>query len=167
MNASLKQAAREAYALAPSDVAVLETLTFTHPSWEAPVYLVKNREDLDLTLETGETVTFTACAFRMALPAAGENGLQEIQIAVDNVDRVASDALLTVATSKQPVQVVFRPYLSNDTTAPQMDPPLTLFLTDATITSVEVVCRATFADVLNRSFPSQYYVRRRFPALGA
>lgn len=159
-------AIREAFAVATAGDPPLDTIQVSHPSRPDSIYLVKNREDLDLTLETGTTITFKGCAFRMALPPSGDNGLQELTVAVDNVDREASDYLDSVKTTGVPVQVTYRPYLNSVRTEPQMDPPLVLFLGDAKITVFEVTGRASFADLINKKFPTQLYVRSRFPSLG-
>lgn len=141
----------------------LDTLEIAHPLQDT-IYLVRDRVDHDFTVD-GVVRTFTACGFRFALPSAGENGLQELGLAIDNVDRRPSDFVQAVKLSDQPVQVTYRPYLSNDPATCQMNPPLVLFLTDIVITPADVQGRATFADVLNRSFLAELYTRRRFPAL--
>ena len=99
-------------------------------------------------------------------PISGDNGLQELTVSVDNVDREASDYLDSVKTTGVPVQVTYRPYLNSVRTEPQMDPPLVLFLGDAKITVFEVTGRASFADLINKKFPTQLYTRSRFPSLG-
>jgi hypothetical protein len=166
-NTALTAAIQEAYASAQTDVVHLDTLEITNPLAD-PLYLVRDRVDWILGIEAaggGGTQLFTACGFRFVLPAAGDNGLQELGLAIDNVDRRPSDFVLSVLESEDPVTVKYRPYLSNDVAQPQMDPPLILFLTDIVITAVEVTGRATFADILNRKFLSELYTRRRFPAL--
>lgn len=155
---------REAYATARTDVVYLDTLEINHPS-QTSIYIVRDRVDHDLTIAPGVVKTFTACGFQFSLPAAGENGLQELSLAVDNIDRRPSDFVNAVRESLEPVQVIYRPYLSNDPTTPQLNPPLKLFLTDVAITAVSVTGKATFADILNRTFLGELYTRRRFPAL--
>jgi hypothetical protein len=166
MNSSLEEAIKEAYALAPSNEVVLETIELSHPSVGGSLYMIKQRESFDLTLETGQTVTFEPVGFRFALPAAGENGRQDMRLSIDNVDRRISDFVNAAKNYLEPVKVVYRPYLSSDLSAPQMDPPLTLSLQDVTVTILSVAGRATFADILNRKFPQEYYTRKRFPSLG-
>ena len=165
-NNSYLPAIREAFAVATADDPPLDTIQISHPSLADSIYLVKNREDLVLTLETGLAVTFKGCGFRMALPPAGDNGIQELTISVDNVDREVSDFLDSVKTSKIPVQVTYRPYLASVLTEPQMDPPLVLFLGDAKINVFEATGRASFADLVNKKFPTEYYTRSRFSSLG-
>ena len=165
-NNSYLPAIREAFAVSTAEDPPLDTIQISHPSLADSIYLVKNREDLDLTLETGEVVTFKGCGFRMALPPSGDNGLQELTVAVDNVDRQVSDFLDQVKTSKVPVQVTYRPYLDSVRTEPQMDPPLVLFLGDAKISVFEATGRASFADLINKKFATEYYTRSRFNSLG-
>ena len=119
-----------------------------------------------LRVETGVQKTFEAAAFRMSLPATGDNGLQELSIGIDNIDRRISDFLNIASTYPDPTAVIFRPYLSTDPDTVQMDPPLALYLTDISVTAVEVIGKATFADINNKAFPTERYSRARFPSLG-
>lgn len=164
-NESLTAAIKEAYATAPSNVVYLETLEISHPLVTPSIYLVKDRVNHDFTLETAAVKTFRACSFRLTLPTSGESGVQEIGIAIDNVDRAIGDFLNTVKESLTPASLTFRPYLSTDPTTPQMNPPLVLFLRDAVVNVFEVTGKATFADILNKRFLSQLYTRERFPSL--
>lgn len=164
MSSPYEDAIKEAYATAQSDVYYLETLEIANPLVET-LYLVRDRVDHNLKLENGQTKLFTGTGFRFTLPNAGDNGLQELALAVDNVDRRVTDFIKDVLPSHDPVEVKYRPYLSNDPETPQMNPPLVLYLTDIQVTATEVTGRATFADVLNRKFLAELYNRRRFPAL--
>ncbi len=160
----LTAAIQEAYATARSDVFYLDTIQLSCEGVDT-LYLVRDRVDHILTIGPGETQLFTACGFRFVLPGAGDNGLQELGLAIDNVDRKPSDFVKSVVALNSPVTVTYRPYLSNDPTTPQMNPPLVLYLVDIVITAMEVTGRATMAEVLNRKFLSELYTRRRFPAL--
>lgn len=161
---ALDDAIREAYATARTDVIYYDTLEIRNPA-APPLYLVQDRADHSMTLETGQTVLFKATAFRFILPATGDNGVQELGVAVDNTDQRVSDFIQSVIASDDPVKIIYRPYLSDDLSKPQMNPPLVLFLTDIVVTAVEVTGRAAFADILNRKFLSEMYSRRRFPTL--
>lgn len=167
MNTSLSDAIKEAYACCPTNIAIIETLSLSHPDLpDGTIYMAQGYSEIVATLETAETVTFEPVPFRFSLPAAGENGRQELTLAIDNVDRRISDFINAIKESSDPVTVTYRPYLSNDLSGPQMDPPLTLSLQSISVNTLEVSGRATFADVLNRTFPSDYYTRSRFPSLG-
>lgn len=160
----LSQAIREAYASAQSDAFYLDTLEVAHPGI-ATMYLVADRVDHFLKLETGHVFQFMPCGFRFTLPATGENGIQELSLAIDNVERKPSDFIKQIVNSPDSTTVTYRPYISTDLDNPAMNPPLILFLSDIIVTPVEVTARASFADVLNRSFLSKSYTRRAFPGL--
>ena len=87
-------------------------------------------------------------------------------ISIDNTDRRITDFVNTIKGQPGTTEVRYRPYLSNDLTTPQMDPPLLLFLKEISITAVQIQGRATFADIINKRYPSEWYTRERFPSLG-
>ena len=166
-NESLDEALKEVYTLAPTNSFHIDTLEISHPSLVDVVYMVRNIEPMELTLENASTVTFEPVPFRFIPPASGTNGAQEMTIAIDNVDRRISDFIEAVGTdSKDPVMVKYRVYLSNAKSGPQNAPPLVLFLTDLKINAFEVTGRATFTGIINKPYPNQFYDRERFPGLG-
>lgn len=166
-NQALTDAIKEAYASVPTGVVLINTLEISHPALSSEsLYLVNANKPYDLTLENNQVQTFQPFAFNFTLPAAGSNGLQELTITVDNVGRQVSDFLNKAKDYRQKASVIFRPYLSNDLTTPQLDPPLSLNLTDVKVTDFSVTGRATFADLLNKKFPLELYTRSRFPSLG-
>lgn len=166
MTSTWSEAIKEAYASAPSGVVILNTLELSHPSIVDSIYLVQDYTDHECTLEDGVTVvTFRKAPFRFVLPSTGSNGLQELNIAIDNVDQAVSDFLQDITGDPAPVTVKYRSYLSTDKTEPQNGVPLVLFMSDIQVTPVEVVGRASFADIINRQFLSTTYTVSRFPGL--
>ncbi len=165
-NDSLNEALKEVYALAPNNRVPLETLQLSHPSLTESIYMVQDRQSWDLTLEDGETIkTFEPVPFRFTPPAQGDNGLQEMSLAIDNIDRAVTDFIDQLGSVNAPVEVTYRPYLSDDPTTVQMNPPLILFLTDIQVNAFEVTGRAAFTNIVNFKFPTEYYDRQRFPGL--
>jgi len=165
-NNSIDDALKEVYALAPNNRVALDTIQLSHPSLSTSIFMVQDRIAHDFTLETGQTVTFEPVPFRFTPPAAGDNGIQEMRLAVDNIDRRVTDFVDSIGTINAPVEVTYRPYLSDDPTTPRMNPPLVLFLTDLQINAFEVTGRATFTNIVNLKYPTEYYDRARFPGLG-
>lgn len=166
MNAALTAALKEAYVLAPSNLAILDTLQFSHPALPGgDLYIVKNTEDLTMTLEDTSSHLFKACGFQITLPQSGDQGLQQLPIVVDNVLQVFTDFINLIKSSSDRCSVTYRPYLSSDLTTPQMIPPLVLYLTDIVVTETQVQGNCTFMDILNKPFPSELYTRQRFPGL--
>ena len=130
------------------------------------IYIVKDRKSWDLTLETEETVTFEPVPFTYTLPTKGDAKLPELTVSICDIDRRVSSFIERARASLQPIYVTLRIYLSNDTTAPQNDPPLVLELTDSTSNKIDTTIRASVADIVNKSFPNERYTRTRFPNLG-
>lgn len=166
MNPSLSDALAEAYASVPEGQVILETIELSHPQLGGSIYMVQDMVPHDMTLETGQTVTFEPVGFDFKLPAAGENGRQDLSMALDNTDLRITDFLKQARQFKEPCLITYRPYLWPDLSQPQMDPPLQLTLKAAQVSGGTVNGKASFADVLNSAFPNQLYTRSRFPNLG-
>ncbi len=63
-------------------------------------YLCKGYEDITATTENGVTVTFTACAIDIALPARNADGTQDLKFAICNVDGTVSTAIRNALDSR-------------------------------------------------------------------
>ena len=167
MNSSAFSAAiKEAFAIAPTNLVIFETLTITQPTVQGAVYLVRARQSLTATDEGGIARIYEPCGFNFSLPPASEEGFQSLNVSIDNVGRRVIEFLQNAKASEIPVEVTYRPYLSTDLSRPQMDPPLRLHLKVVSVDEWQVSARATFLDIVNTVFPSEIYSRRRFPSLG-
>lgn len=168
---SLSQAIKEAYASAPNDVVDYHTLEFRHPSFTSPIRVVRDYVNLTATLEAdapsnpGEAVVFTGYAFELDLPEVGPDARPEITIRIDNVSLEIEDAMNRAIQTTDVVEVTYRPYLSGDTSAPAMDPPLTMTLTSVSADQFQVTAKAIVGDYTNRRFPFEEYTTNRFPGL--
>jgi hypothetical protein len=165
MDDTLDPALKEAYALAKVEEIVLETLEVSHPSLETPVRLVKARKNYNLTLETEATVLFKACWFELGKASVNEEGIGELAIRIDNPRRIISDWLKQARSIAGVITITNRPYLESDTSAPQQNPPAVYTLKGASIEGTMVVCKASFADIVNKKAPSESFTRERFPSL--
>ncbi len=174
---ALEQAIREAYASAPSDVVILHTLELRHPAFvdddgePTAIRVVRDHVDLNARLETdapldaGKKVRFVALGFELELPPVDTAPVPEIAVTLDNVSREIVRHLDDAATSLQKIEVTYRPYLSTDLEGPQMDPPITLVLTEVEADVFRVTGRARMLDIGNKSFPAETYTAKRFPGL--
>jgi hypothetical protein len=160
------EAIKEAYAIAPAAISHINTIELRHPSLSDSLRLVQGYQNKELTVEGGVVKLFTALPFNLTLPATNEGGLQELTLTIDNVNNAASNFCEMAMNFPAPVEIIYRPYLSNDPTTPQMDPPLRLFLLNVTVQGSQVSGRAVPCDFINMEFPSELYTRSRFPALG-
>lgn len=168
---SLSAAIKEAYASAPADEIIYHTLEFRHPDFATPIRVVRDVADLTATLEAAApldpstAVTFVGFAFDFSMPELGRAASPEIVISIDNVGREIMGYLDLAAQSADLIEVTYRPFLSSDLSAPQMDPPLTLVVREVRADIFKIECRATYGDFANRKFPSETYDAQRFPGL--
>jgi len=174
---SLSAAIREAYAAAPSDVVILHTLELRHPSFEddagnpTAIRVVRDHQDLTARLEASASldgavmVTFVALAFDLSLPPIDIAPVPEITVTLDNVSREIARHLDAAAVSQDKIEITYRPYLSTDLEGPQMDPPITLVLTEVEANALQVTGRARMLDIGNKTFPNETYTAKRFPGL--
>lgn len=170
---TLSAALAEAYASAPSAEVVLHTLELRHPDFTTPIRVVRDRQDLAATLEAdapedpGAEVTFVAFAFDFLMPEVNKTAVPEIEIVLDGASAEIIGYLDAAAQSADLIEVTYRPYLASDTSAPQMDPPLTLVIRDVKADIFRVRARAGFGDLGNRRFPAETFTSDRFPGLAA
>lgn len=166
MNPNLHPALVEAYAIAPAAVSYVHTIELRHESMSEPLYLVQGFLHKEIKIATGgDFKKFRACAFNFTLPATDEGGLQELTLTMDNTNNRVSDFCESAMTFPAPVEIYYRPYLSNDLETPLMDPPLRLFLQDVEVSEAQVTGRAVPVDFLNLKFPTELYMVPRFPSL--
>lgn len=113
----------------------------------------------------GQDVRFVAMAFDLNLPAVDSMPVPEVEITLDNVTREVMRHLDAAVQSQQMIEVTYRPYLSNDLSGPQMDPPLTLVLSFVEANPLRITARARMVDIGNKAFPGRTYTAKEFPGL--
>lgn len=166
MATTISDALKEAYASAPINNPILETIRLIDSASGPLISMVRDRAEHTLTLETSEDVLFEPVGFVFSLPAKSDKGLQELNLEIDNVDRRISEFVRQAAASSSVITAEYRPYLADDTSTPQWSAPLVLTLRDLRINVHKVSGKATFADIINKPFASELYTRGRFPSLG-
>lgn len=168
---SLSAAIKEAYAVAPPNVAILETLEIYHPTWGSSVRLVRDRVALTATLEStaplnpSTAVTFSPFPFSVTLPRVGE-GPQGLTITVDNATNLLMPYLENMDFSDGvPAYVIYRPYLSTDLSGPHSNPPLRLNIINISGNVKQISLECGYMDFANRRFPRYRYTVDRFPGI--
>lgn len=167
----LSEALREAYASAPVDAIAVDTLELWHPAFTAAVRVAAGGRALDAALEddaprdAGETVTFIAVPFRLIPPAVTDEGVAELRVEIDNVEREVSAQLALAVTSPEPVEIVWRRYLlSTAGDGPEMV-MRGLHLQSAGAGLGRVDATAGWPDLVNEAFPRLSYRAEQFPTL--
>lgn len=168
---TLSQALKEAYASAPANVVIYHTLELRHPAFSSPIRVVRDHNDLVATLEArapvnpGQQVTFVRFAFDFTKPEISPNGVPQMSIEIDNVDRSIVANIEAAMGSTDLVTATYREYISTDLTAPQNDPPIHMTIMSITADVFRVKAVAGFPDLVNRRFPSTEYDSETFPGL--
>lgn len=176
-DSTLSEALKEAYASAPSDVILLHTLELRHPAFVDasgnPTAIrvvrdhVSHRCFLEETapLNPGQEVEFVAMAFDLELPPVNTTPLPEITLTLDNVNREIMDYLDLAVEGQDMIEMTYRPYLSDDLTCPQMNPPINLVITDIVADVFKITATARMVDIGNKSFPSENYTAKKYAGL--
>ncbi|MEO0797382.1 MAG: DUF1833 family protein [Verrucomicrobiota bacterium] len=159
-------AVKEAFASCPKSEVHIHTLQISHSLFSQTYWFVRQRQDMILTLETGQDQLFKAAGFQFTLPEKSEDGLQDLNVAVDNVDKALTDELDGLEGTREDVKITYRMYLSSDLSKPVQDPPLTLSITDVKITTFSITGRASFQNFLRKQFLTEHYNTETFPTLG-
>ena len=168
---TLSQALKEAYASAPSNLVIYHTLELYHPAFSSPIRVVRDYDNLVARLEVtapnnpGEQVTFIAFNFDFTKPEVSSQGVPQITITMDNVDRAIVANIEQALTTMDLVTLVYREYISTNLTAPQNNPPLTMNVIGVTADVFTVTAIASFPNLMNRRFPSTGYDAQTFPGL--
>ncbi|EMC2649412.1 TPA: DUF1833 family protein [Klebsiella pneumoniae] len=149
------------YASSGSEV-IIETLQITvgldvH-------YLCQGYEDITATTESGNTVTFTACAIGIALPARNADGTQDLKFALCNVDGVVSTTIRNALANRLSASLTYRSFISTDLAAPAAV-PYTLKIKSGYWTATEVQITAGYMNVLDMAWPRFRYTLPVFPGL--
>jgi hypothetical protein len=127
------------------------------------IFIVNDTQPHSLPIETDEVVDFETRGFKLRFTGSGENGLQNLSITIDDIDRKVSQFVAKAKAYPSPVELVFRVYLSDDLSQQQNNPPTVLYLT-TTSNSIEAFSgNATTIDVVNAPFPNAYYRLENFP----
>ena len=168
-DASLSEALKEAYASADSEIIILHTLELRHPAFvdenglPTAIRVVRDnvnhicRLEESAPLNAGQDVEFVAMAFDLELPPVEAIPVPEITLTLEYLDKAIE--------TQDMIEMTYRPYLSNDLSCPQMNPPITLVITEITVDVSKISATARMMDIGNKSFPAENYTIKKYPGL--
>lgn len=174
---SLSEALKEAYASAPSEIIILHTLELRHSAFidedgkSVAIRVVRDNINHICQLEesaplnAGQEVEFVAMAFDLELPPVEAIPVPEITLTLDNVSTELIEYLDKAIETQDMIEMTYRPYLSNDLSCPQMNPPITLVITEITVDVSKISATARMMDIGNKSFPAENYTVKKYPGL--
>jgi len=143
---------------------MIPTLTLRCSSWAAPIYMCSGFDDVVATLETGQSVKFTATAFDAALPKRDDSGNQTLTFAIDNVTGVAQQLIDQALEARQAITLEFRMFLSSDLTAPA-ERPYRMKVLSGFMEGASVQLQAGYFDFVNLAWPRRRYTLDVAPCL--
>lgn len=145
------------YASAPAAEVMIPTLDISHPAFpDGAIRTCAGFEDITATLETGDTVTFTASGLDVSLPSKTDSGQQNLAFAIENVTGIAQNAIDTALEAGGEIRVTYRAYLASDLSAPA-EPPLKMVLVGAEFQGSQLQVTASYMDIINRAWPADRY----------
>lgn len=169
---ALSAALKEAFASAPVNQIIHDTLEFWHSSFAAPLRIVCDRVALDARIEAGAPrdagalVTFAPYAFEITPPELTATGVPQCTIEVDNIDRTLLALIDGAVGFSTPIVVLRRLYLSaTATVGPENVPVMTLTIQSVSATPFRISAVAGYPDLLNKKFPRLEYELTTFAGL--
>lgn len=126
--------------------------------------LTRGWEDIEVTIEGGERLTFQGCGIDIALPARNSDGTQDLKFAISNITGEVSNAIRKALDNLQGATLTYRLYISTSLNAPAAR-PYTLAIKTGSWTSTEVQITAGYMNVLDTAWPRYRYTLPAFPGL--
>ncbi|RKT75616.1 DUF1833 family protein [Rahnella aceris] len=127
-------------------------------------YLCTGYEDITAVTESGDTVTFSASAIDIALPARNSDGTQDLQFAISNIDGKVSTAIRNALDNLRSATLKYRNYISTDLSAPASK-PYTLAVKSGSWTALQVQIKAGYMNILDTAWPRNRYTLPYYPGL--
>lgn len=149
------------YASAPTAEVIIPTLEILTAT---PQRICGGFEDVTVTLETDETVTFLGAGIDISLPAADTSGQQTLAFSIDNVTGEAQAQIDAALELDQRVTIIYRPYLASDLSAPS-EPPIRMTLVGGGFEGGHLELQAAYYDLLNTAWPRELYTAEFAPGL--
>ncbi len=143
---------------------IIMTIALECPAWDAPIYISNGFDDQTVTLEAGQTATFTAAGIDISLPKKSSNGSQAINFAIDNITGEAQRRIDEALEAGQRVTLTFRQYLESDLSAPA-ESPYVFIVRGGRMNGTQVQIQAAFYDMINTRFPRDLYTLEFAPGI--
>lgn len=167
---SLQQSYRQWLSSAPSNVAVIEAADVAHPSWGS-FRIAKWAKPIDILDEKGETHTYVAGFFALAMSSVSDSVEQSVSASISDTQGVFYDALrsMSVEERKLPITITHRLVRSDEVNGGVYGPVLINPPPIWTVHSISIRYDAVVLEL--RAQPLRirriglYYVSRTFPVL--
>ncbi len=155
------------YASSGDDV-LIHTLEIVYHSFR--VRLAQSFENVTAGIESGGMVIFSACAMELSLPPSDSEGTRSLQFTVCNIDGSVQRYMRDVADWYSGDEkgafpyLIYRGYISSDLTKMAAG-PFEFYVNSVACNARYATITATYADVLNTSWPRGRYKSTDWPGL--
>jgi hypothetical protein len=170
---SISEAYAEAALSAPVSRAMLRCYELWHPTLpDGPIRIVHDFAPFFATLEAnaprdaGVEVEFLAGWLEAGIfEESDEAASPQVEVKIDNVSGLLSDALRNARGSIVPWEFIERVYASDDPSGPAQLPVLSLTFTLAKIAGATATLTMSFGDPVNMNVPRLTFKPEEYPAL--
>lgn len=151
------------YASAPSSEVLIPTLEFSNSS-AGRILLAQSFENITVTTELSEELTFIESAWEVSLPNKDATGQQTLQFQICNVTGEAQRFIDDCMASGKPTSVIYREFYADDLSAPATI-PIKMTLRGGSAEGVTVGIEAGYFDLLNVGWPRFRYTPEFAPGI--
>lgn len=138
-----------------TDVEII-TIQLSCTAWDEPLYLCNGFYDQVFTLETGETVTFTAVGLDLARQKRSNSVSESLGVAIDNVRNEAEPLVASAKAAGAQILMTLRSFLESNPEEPA-ELPVTLKVLRASFDNVKLSLTASNPDLVNIAWPRDRY----------
>lgn len=156
MSRPVSAAAKRAMFAQETEEAFLMLLTLDHDDLAVPIRVVNNSVDIP---SRGEN--FIAFPFVVDLPSDGDDGVSQVTLQIDNVDREIVDSLRAISTAP----TVTLEVVMGSTPDVVEAGPFDMTLVEADYDILVVRGLLVFEDILNEPYPAERFTPDKYPAL--
>jgi len=150
----------------------IETLTLHHSRFTQTYYLANDFQEWRFQAQRvvgGGAFfyrDFLPFSFEVKLPTVDSSGLQELTISIANADRLLLEEIEAAQeVPEENITCIYSVYLDIPDSQPQIDPRITLSITDIQVSLQTINATASRFDILGRQFPKGIYNLDDFPGL--
>lgn len=154
---------QELYAQSGDDV-ILHTLELNSTGWPAPVVLVQDFSDHDITTEDARQLTAQASGMSVALPSRDNTTAQKLTFAIDGVRQRATGLIRQSLVSQETIKLTYRVYLASSLLLPA-EPPIHLDVHAVKASANRVEVTAGLFDLIDMKWPRDVFNSINAPAL--
>ena len=158
----LTDALKEAYASCFDTVDVYETIEIVIGSTH--LYYCTGLSEQTSKDENGNSIAWNPAPFKITTPQESSTGASALSVTIENVDGKPMSIVNSIRAQNEIAYLKYRTYMVGVDT-PQNPRPIKLELVSGSSNLGSITFQAAIPDIVNRSFPNDFYSYASFPGL--